>query len=475
MNSKITLAIALTFFTVSEAAPQDRSQSLVTLYVKTAENRTKVGTGFAVAPGILATAYHVVQGGLNIELVRASGAVTQNVTIRNISPEKDLALLEASDLENMPSLPVKSRIAPVDEDLFMIGSAAGIPNSTYTVRLVQSQLVPITAFNNTRGQPLFDKPPKTEVLQIAGIVYGGISGGPLIDRQGNVLGVLSGSLNEGGSYGWVIPSRDVEQMLTSTPTRQKLDTAVWPPVPFRTALLRSTEYFVRQDTAVQNEFDGFTAKANRLSSINNAIELDALLLSSNLSQDATSIRVVLATPQSFGPVTPSEINNSFLVSTRSILFGGNWQRLKSLRANLGERYAIDRGLRGLVSRLGEVANREGLDPASTEKIHQAAQTIAASDPEVASNNFEGQRGVDIRSLTNALDKVLTKREFKFSTLEEARRYMNALQTSADLLNDYNSGPFRSWVPKEKLYFEDAAKFLRRFRPVLVYVPEQSPR
>jgi hypothetical protein len=345
MMRPFALAAGLTVLAAQGTAAQDRLQSLVTLYVKTGENRTKVGTGFAVAPGVFATAYHVVQGGRDIELVRDSGVVGRNVTIRNLTPEKDLALLEVGDLGNSPSLPIKPRIASVDEDLFMLGSAALIPNSTYTVRL---------------------------------------------------------------------------------------------------------------------------------SAINEAIEVDAVIFSFNLSGDASSIRVMLSTPRPsvLGPVTPNEINDSFMISSRSMFFASNWQRLKKLRGNLAERYVIDRALRHSVSRLGEVAGRQDLDATSTIRIRQAAQRIAASDPEVAADNFERQRDVDTKAISDALDTVLSKTAFKFSNLAEAQKYVDALQTCADLLNIYSvTASFGQWVPREKLYYEDAAKFLRRFRPVLVYVPE----
>ena len=468
------LVYIILVLTNADAGAQDRMRSLVTLYVTTGA-KIKIGTGFSVKTGLIATAYHVIQGARRIEIVPGPGSATTDVTVRNIFPEKDLAILEVKGLGDLPPLEISDRIPNTDEDLSMLGSALGLPGQTYSVRVVQSKLVPVRSFNDTTGKPLFEAPPAIDVLQIAGVVYGGMSGGPLADRKGAVLGVLSGSLSEGGTYGWAIPSKDLEAALSEQPDRRQVaDITDWPAIPFRSSHLRTTEFFVREDSAAQADFATFTARANHLNGTNSQIELNAGLLASDLTQDAIAIQSVVDTPRLPGmsPLTPSELNSSIPVTMRVGMFANALPKLRKLRKDLSDRYEIDRALRQLISRLNDVATRPDVNPGSARRIQSAAQQINGTNSEVASDTYEGQNGVDEGELLDGLDQIIAQRNFRFTDVDAAKDFADTLESTAEVLREYDvSRSFGTWVPAEHEYFSQAAKLLQRFYPVIVYVPE----
>src|SRR5262249_22090929 len=53
------------------------------------------------------------------------------------------------------------------------------------------------------GAQLFNR--DLEVIRFDAVIYGGMSGAPVL-RNGRVVGILSGSFDEGGSICWAIPS-----------------------------------------------------------------------------------------------------------------------------------------------------------------------------------------------------------------------------------------------------------------------------
>ena len=365
------------------------------------------------------------------------------------------------------------RVPSADEDLFMIGAAAGIPNSVYRVWAVQDKFVPLKLFNDTGGKPLFDNPPDIDVLQVNGIVLGGISGGPVVDRRGAALGVASGSLFEGGSYGWAIPAREVAGLLSVSPRHDKpTDIARWPPIPLISTKLRSTEYFVRRDESALNSLQDFTRTVNIMDALNQKIFLDSSMVGREFVAYSSAINVSLAGRNIYGtgPVTVSDLNYFINQSLNALSFPRYRQTAAGLRQTLSKRYRTDGEIRSLLSRLSEAANRSGIDSDAAEHLQQEIVQVVQSDPEISTNTYEGIRGIDTGALIEALDRVTARTNLQFTTLSEASNYRDDLQFCVDQLGRYQLN-FINWEFKEKTYFAKAAELLRKYWGVMVYVPE----
>jgi S1-C subfamily serine protease len=154
--------------TTSEA-PKPRSESVVVS-----------GSGFVVAPGVIATNRHVIEdcdGPLKIRFDDAmySGAVWKRMD------GADLALVRTEATFGTPA-PIRGT-AQLGEDVM----AAGFP----LAGLLSSGLV-VTGGQVNSLAGLRDDP--TEI-QISAPVQPGNSGGPLVDRHGEVAGVIVSKLN----------------------------------------------------------------------------------------------------------------------------------------------------------------------------------------------------------------------------------------------------------------------------------------
>ena len=139
------------------------------------------GTGFFVSQkGHILTNNHVVKGCKTFR-VSVPGALKHEASVVASDETNDLALL-VSDIKP-PSVPGFNRRPQTGESIFVYGfPLTGVLASTGN----------FTAGNVTATAGLNDD---TSLLQISAPVQPGNSGGPLIDKDGNILGVIVSKLN----------------------------------------------------------------------------------------------------------------------------------------------------------------------------------------------------------------------------------------------------------------------------------------
>jgi len=134
------------------------------------------GTGFFVSSDTLLTNVHVVGRHQSVAIRRASGTVaTARVATR--APAVDVAILKL-DVPNRTQvvLPLGSaRAARVGQDVIAIGSALGTLQNTVTRGIVSAV--------RQSGQAV--------LVQTDAAVNPGNSGGPLLNRQGEVIGITT--------------------------------------------------------------------------------------------------------------------------------------------------------------------------------------------------------------------------------------------------------------------------------------------
>ncbi|MFC0410321.1 trypsin-like peptidase domain-containing protein [Roseomonas elaeocarpi] len=139
------------------------------------------GTGFAVAPGRFLTNFHVI-GQCNRVLVRAPDGRSFAATPDKSDPKLDLGLVDVAGL-TLP--PLAFRTNPVRRGDTVV--TYGFP---LTGLLSQDPKLTTGVVNGLAG--LRNDP---DEFQISAPVQPGNSGGPLLDGQGNVVGVVVSKLN----------------------------------------------------------------------------------------------------------------------------------------------------------------------------------------------------------------------------------------------------------------------------------------
>lgn len=187
-----------------DAAPAVRVSSIqrvarrVTVRVRAMGcGRLGTASAVAVAPRLLVTNRHVVEGADVIEINYWDGT-SARATLRSVAVADDLALVRVS-----LRLPAVARLADDDPEASTSVFVAGYPNGgRQTVRRGQ-----VVEYARLR-EPTAASP----VMRLSASIMPGNSGGAVLDPAGSLAGVIFGVETETG-YGLAIPVSAVRQLL----------------------------------------------------------------------------------------------------------------------------------------------------------------------------------------------------------------------------------------------------------------------
>ena len=162
------------------------------------------GTGFVIAPNRVMSNAHVVAGSDSVT-VEAEGQ-TYDATVVSYDPNEDISIL---DVPNLPQRPLVFAEQPAKSgtDAVVLGYpgggefAATPARVRETIELNGPDIYRTTTVNR-------------EVYTIRGTVRQGNSGGPMINRAGQVLGVVFGAAVDDNDTGFVLTANEVSRQLT---------------------------------------------------------------------------------------------------------------------------------------------------------------------------------------------------------------------------------------------------------------------
>jgi S1-C subfamily serine protease len=173
---------------------------------------TSLGSGFIqdAAKGLIITNNHVIQGSNTVDVTFASGN-TYSAKVIGTDALSDLAVLQIIDdfsSEHITSLQLgNSSQLEVGQQVIAIGNPFALSNSMTNGIISQvGRLLP----NQEMGFSIPD------VIQTNAAINPGNSGGPLLDIQGNVIGVNSAISSQTGEFagiGFAIPSNTVARIV----------------------------------------------------------------------------------------------------------------------------------------------------------------------------------------------------------------------------------------------------------------------
>jgi putative serine protease PepD len=170
---------------------------------------TAQGTGFVYdTKGDIVTNDHVISGSTSVSVKLSDGSVYK-ATVVGSDPSTDLAVLhiDAPSSKLVPLSLADSSKVSIGDGVVAIGNPFGLDGS------VTSGIV--SALNREIMAP--DNTPIEGAIQTDAAINHGNSGGPLLDLQGNVIGITSQIQSDSGGndgVGFAVPSNTVSSIVT---------------------------------------------------------------------------------------------------------------------------------------------------------------------------------------------------------------------------------------------------------------------
>jgi S1-C subfamily serine protease len=165
-----------------------------------------LASGFVVAPEIVATNFHVIEGasGGHAKLIgqEATRPITGPVAV---DAAHDLALLSVTGIKAPPLSLSTSGEPNVGDPVYAVGNPEGL-EGTFSQGI-------ISGVRKTEG---------TALLQITAAISPGSSGGPVLDERGGVVGVALGTFETGQSLNFAIPTAYLRALSSAKWVRYKV-------------------------------------------------------------------------------------------------------------------------------------------------------------------------------------------------------------------------------------------------------------
>ena len=175
------------------------------------------GTGFVWnEAGVIVTNFHVIQGANSIS-VKFSDPTTYKAEIVGIAPDKDIAILKVqAPKEKFAPIPLgNSATLEVGNKVLAIGNPFGL-DQTLTTGVVSALGRQITSPANKTI---------SGVIQTDAAINPGNSGGPLLNSQGELIGMNTAIVSKSGGsagIGFAIPINEIKRIVPQLITYGKI-------------------------------------------------------------------------------------------------------------------------------------------------------------------------------------------------------------------------------------------------------------
>ncbi|HPY24422.1 MAG: hypothetical protein QG655_679 [Actinomycetota bacterium] len=172
------------------------------------------GTGFVVAPNRVMSNAHVVAGSDTVS-VEAEGQ-TYDATVISYDPDADISIL---DVPNLPQKPLVFADQPAKSgtDAVVLGFPGGGDFVATPARV--REIIELSGPDIYKSTTV-----NREVYTIRGTVRQGNSGGPMINRTGEVIGVVFGAAVDDDDTGFVMTANEVSRQLKKVGYSTKVPT-----------------------------------------------------------------------------------------------------------------------------------------------------------------------------------------------------------------------------------------------------------
>ncbi|WP_111767902.1 MarP family serine protease [Nakamurella deserti] len=157
------------------------------------------GTGFVIGPDHVLTNAHVVGGASTVGV--EVGGTLEPATVVAYDSEQDTAVLYVPGL-NLPALVFDARAAAPQSDAIVLGYPLGGPFTVSAGR--------VRSVTELTGPDIYQSTTvRREVYLLRALVQPGNSGGPVLDADGEVIGVVFGAAIDDAETGFALTAAEV--------------------------------------------------------------------------------------------------------------------------------------------------------------------------------------------------------------------------------------------------------------------------
>src|SRR5690242_18233433 len=159
------------------------------------------GSGFFIDTDRIVTNRHVLEGAFRAEVHSTTGAVIPVKGVLAVDAEGDVAVLKIDPpTPEIKPLPLDKTSPQEGESVVVIGNPLGLEGSV-TNGIVSA----------VRDIPTFGR-----IIQITAAISAGSSGSPVVNMQGQVIGIATLQITGGQSVNFAIPSERISQLQVSS-------------------------------------------------------------------------------------------------------------------------------------------------------------------------------------------------------------------------------------------------------------------
>jgi S1-C subfamily serine protease len=177
------------------------SLAVVTVHTEKADANTQ-GSGFVVdSEGVIVTAYHVVAGASHAYVMLQNGTRLDVEGVVAKDPAHDVALLRVNARGDLQAVALgdSDAMRPGDR-IYVLGSPQGLE---------------LTATDGIVSAPVRRSPSGRASLQITAPIFGGSSGGPVLNATGDVVGVARAYHRDAQSLTFATPINVVKPLMVA--------------------------------------------------------------------------------------------------------------------------------------------------------------------------------------------------------------------------------------------------------------------
>lgn len=158
------------------------------------------GSGVIVsADGYILTAQHVVEGATAVSVTLEDGT-SHDATVVASTPSQDVALLKIS-ATGLTAAPIGSGAPVVGTQVLVLGNPLGQYADSVSMGIISGTDRSIQVSDMSTGSEVT----RSGLIQTDAAVNEGNSGGPLMDTQGRVLGLVTATASNADGLGFVTP------------------------------------------------------------------------------------------------------------------------------------------------------------------------------------------------------------------------------------------------------------------------------